>query len=74
MGGGPEAKPLVHLMPGILAVSKGAQTTGKFRDDLTGQPLPDDLVAMGQRKELDFFESKKVWKVGHCCCWGALCC
>ena len=32
-------------------------------DDLTGQPLPDDLVDDGKKKELSDFESKELWEL-----------
>ena len=32
-------------------------------DDLTGQPLPDDLVLSGKRKSLEYLKSKHVWEV-----------
>jgi len=35
--------------------------SGKFKDDLTGQPLRDDLVNISRAKELDLFCSKGVW-------------
>ena len=35
--------------------------SGRFRDDLTGQPLIDELVMEARRKELDYFTSKGVW-------------
>ena len=35
--------------------------SGKYKDDLTGQPLRDDLVKMARAKELEFFCSKGVW-------------
>jgi len=35
--------------------------SGKYRDDLTGQPLRDDLVKAARAKELEFFSSKGVW-------------
>ena len=35
--------------------------SGKFRDDLTGQVLKDDLVMKRRKTELDFFFSKGVW-------------
>ena len=34
--------------------------SGKYKDDLTGQPLRDDLVKMARAKELEFFCSKGV--------------
>ena len=42
---------------GILAMYRGGVT-----DDLTGQPLPDELVESGKKKELDYFKSKGVWE------------
>ena len=35
--------------------------SGKYKDDLTGQPLRDDLVKAARAKELEFFRSKGVW-------------
>ena len=35
--------------------------SGRFRDDLTGQVLRDDLVLQARMKELEFFHSKGVW-------------
>ena len=35
--------------------------SGKYKDDLTGQPLRDDLVKAARAKELEFFCSKGVW-------------
>ena len=35
---------------------------GPFYDDLTKQQLPTALVKAARRKELDYFESKDVWK------------
>ena len=35
--------------------------SGKCRDDLTGQPLREDLVKAARAKELEFFSSKGVW-------------
>ena len=35
---------------------------GPFRDDLTKQQLPTQLVKAARRKELDYFESKNVWR------------
>ena len=32
-------------------------------DDPTGQPLPDDLVLSGKRKELEYFKSKQFWEI-----------
>ena len=35
--------------------------SGKYKDDLTGLPLRDELVKAARAKELDFFCSKGVW-------------
>ena len=35
---------------------------GSFFDDLTKQQLPTSLVKAARLKELDYFESKNVWK------------
>ena len=48
----PEAKPNEF---GILAMYKDG-----IKDDLTGQPLPDELVRDGKRKELVYFGKKGV--------------
>ena len=34
-----------------------------FRDDLTGQLLPPDLVKTARAKELEYFEAKRVWEL-----------
>ena len=36
---------------------------GPFYDDLTKQQLPTQLVRAARRKELDYLESKNVWKL-----------
>ena len=36
--------------------------SGKYKDDLTGQPLRDDLVKAARKVELDFSHSKGVWR------------
>ena len=38
-------------------------TSGKFKDDVSGQILVDSLVREAQLKELDYFESKNVWEM-----------
>ncbi len=35
--------------------------SGKYRDDITGQPLKDELVKEARQKELAYFCSKGVW-------------
>ena len=45
---------------GVLPVSNKNQRT-EFVDDLTGQPLPPELVREGRAKELAYFQSKEVW-------------
>ena len=32
-----------------------------YKDDLTGQLLPPDLVRAARAKELEYFEAKEVW-------------
>ena len=49
------------LMP-IEPVELGYGCSGKYKDDLTGQPLRDDLVAAARAKELQYFASKGVWQ------------
>jgi len=43
----------------VLTPARGY--SGKYRDDLTGQVLRDDLVEEARRKELTYFNSKGVW-------------
>ena len=45
---GPACSPLKSL----LSVRGG---DGVYKDDLTGQPLPPELVAAGRAKELEYF-------------------
>ena len=47
----------------VEATLKSAENgyTGRFRDDLTGQVLRDELVLEARAKELSFFCSKSVW-------------
>ncbi len=35
--------------------------SGKFKDDITGQVLRDDLVREARKKELEYFKTKGVW-------------
>ena len=35
--------------------------SGRFRDEISGQPLRDDLVAEARAKELRYFCEKGVW-------------
>jgi len=43
-------------------VELGNGCSGRFRDDLTGQPLRDNLVQEARAKELEFFAAKGVWE------------
>ena len=36
--------------------------SGRYKDDLTGQLLKDELVLKARQVELDYFNSKGVWK------------
>ena len=38
---------------------EGAET---YKDDLTGQPLPPELVRIARKQELEYFNSKLVWE------------
>ena len=38
---------------------------GPLFDDLTKQELSEPLVKAARRKELDYFESRKVWRRVH---------
>ena len=50
--------------PDICAVNIAPEgkISGRFRDDITGQLLQDDLVSEARRKELEYFEQKCVWE------------
>jgi len=39
----------------------GKGCSGKYRDDITGQMLRDDLVDEARMKELAYFKDKGVW-------------
>ena len=41
--------------------AKDPRFSGKFKDDITGQVLRDDLVAEARKKELLYFKTKGVW-------------
>ena len=36
--------------------------SGRYKDDLTGQLLKDELVLKARRVELEYFNSKGVWR------------
>ncbi len=36
--------------------------SGRYRDDMTGQTLRDDLVREARRQELEYFHQKGVWR------------
>ena len=38
-------------------------SNAEFKDDLTGQPLDPKLVREARQKELDYFNSKGVWRI-----------
>jgi len=50
-----------------VLISDGTEETrtpsGKYKDDVSGQILVDNLVHEAQRHELDYFESKNVWEM-----------
>ncbi len=41
--------------------AKDSRYSGKYRDDITGQVLRDDLVAEARAQELGYFAKKGVW-------------
>jgi hypothetical protein len=43
----------------IMKIDNGE---GPFFDDLTKQQLPTELVKLARKKELDYFQMKRVWK------------
>jgi len=45
---------------GISGPARGY--SGKYRDDMSGQVLRDDLVKEARRKELEYFAAKGVWR------------
>ena len=44
-------------------VMKMQHDDDNFYDDITGQPLDASLVREARRRELEYFESKNVWKL-----------
>ena len=58
-----ELVPVFHLTDingCLLKVQiEGAES---YRDDLTGQPLPADLVKIARKQELEYFDSRLVWE------------
>ena len=59
----PELIPVLHLGTSdgsILRVQ--LQDSEIFKDDLTGQLLPPDLVRAARVKELEYFDGKTVWE------------
>ena len=56
----------LHAMSDDADVEKAFQEqdprcSGKFKDDITGQVLRDDLVRAARATELEYFRSKGVW-------------
>ena len=48
--------------PGMTHVKNSTTGySGKFKDDLSGQLLRDDLVMAARKLELDYFTNKGVW-------------
>ena len=54
------AAPTDEPVPGETPNGK-MMASGRFRDDLTKQPLIDTLVHEARRKELEYFAQKQVW-------------
>ena len=62
-GDKPDLIPVYHLTSQSGAILK-VQINGEevFKDDLTGQLLPPDLVKAARKLELDYFNGKLVWE------------
>ncbi len=45
----------------VTPATSDPRFSGKYKDDLTGQLLRDDLVQEARRKELEYFDQKGVW-------------
>ena len=50
----------VEVLKSIYGPEQGY--SGRYKDDLTGQLLKNELVLKARRVELDYFDSKGVWK------------
>lgn len=46
----------------VLAVGRNVLEQPEYKDDLTGQHLDSGLVAAAIGKELDYFDSRDVWR------------
>ena len=47
----------------VLAMTgKWTPASKLFKDSVTGQPLPEELVRAGRKLELEYFEKKGVWE------------
>ena len=59
----PELLPILQLTASDGSILK-VQVSGEeiFKDDLTGQLLPPDLVKLARAKELEYFNGKLVWE------------
>ena len=54
---------MLHLNASDGSVLKvQLQNDEVFKDDLTGQLLPPDLVKLARKKELEYFDGKLVWE------------
>ena len=52
----------MHVDVGDGHIMKIDNGEGPFFDDLTKQQLPTELVKLARKKELDYFQMKRVWK------------
>ena len=57
--------PLYHLAFEDSLMRVQLQDGEIFKDDLTGQLLPADLVKAARKKELEYFDGKVVWEKRH---------
>ena len=46
----------------MMVLKVQVQNDEIFKDDLTGQLLPSDLVKLARKKELEYFDGKVVWE------------
>jgi len=46
---------------GVVKHPSGMYSSGRFKDDLTKQPLVDSLVKEARKQEMAYFAQKKVW-------------
>ena len=59
----PDLIPVLHIGASDGSILKvQVQDSEIFKDDLTGQLLPPDLVRAARKLELEYFDGKVVWE------------